>query len=83
MAVRSWQRVAVAAALVAAIAAAGILANLTLLGLTQDGSEPAGKLSPRAVFTQDGGTPAAPVTTGGGRNDAPRSGHEKSSDRDD
>lgn len=80
---RSWQRVAVAAALVAAIAAAGILANLTLLGLTQDANEPAGKLSPRAVFTQDGGLPAAPVTTSGGKGDASRPGHENSPDRDD
>jgi hypothetical protein len=65
--VRSWQRVALGAALVAAIAVAGIIVNFSLLRLTQDANDPVGKLSPRSVFLQDTGTtttPAPPNATG-------------------
>ncbi len=41
----------------AALAAAGVGANLYLLGLTGDTGEPVGRLSPRAVF------PAPKATT--------------------
>ena len=59
--VRSWQRIVLGAALVAVIAAAGILVNFSLLRLTQDANDPVGKLSPRSVFLQDTGTTTAPV----------------------
>jgi hypothetical protein len=59
--VRSWQRIVFGAALVAAIAVAGILVNFTLLRLTQDANDPVGKLSPRSVFFQDTGTTTTTV----------------------
>jgi hypothetical protein len=56
-------------ALVLALAVAGTAANLFLLRLTQDSSDPVGRLSPRAVFTTPATTtpalPPAPVTTTG------------------
>ena len=59
--VRSWQRIVLGAALVAVIAAAGILVNFSLLRLTQDANDPVGKLSPRSVFLQDSGTTTTPA----------------------
>lgn len=61
-------RAAVAATLVLALAVAGTAANLFLLRLTQDPSDPVGRLSPHAVFTSPATTtpsPAArpPITT--------------------
>jgi hypothetical protein len=46
------------ALLLGAVAAAGIALNFTLLRLTQEGNDPVGKLSPRAVFVDP-----APTTT--------------------
>jgi len=66
-------RVAIGAALVLALAVASTAANLFLLRLTQDSSDPVGRLSPRAVFTVPAATtpspapapapPTTPVTT--------------------
>jgi len=50
-----------AAALVAALAVAGAGANLFLLRLTQDSSDPVGRLSPRTVFTSPAVTTPAPA----------------------
>jgi hypothetical protein len=67
--VRSWHRILVGALLVLAVAAAGIVLNFGLLGLTQEGGDRVGKLSPRAVFdrstgtTTTSGTPTSPATT--------------------
>jgi hypothetical protein len=58
-----WLVVALA---LAALAAAGVGANLYLLGLTQDSGEPVGRLSPRAVFpttTTPPGTVTPPTQT--------------------
>ena len=49
--------------LVAAVAAAGIALNFALLGLTQEDSEPVGKLSPRAVFVGSTGASTSPAPT--------------------
>jgi hypothetical protein len=83
--VPSWLRIALGALLVAAVAAAGILVNFTLLGLTQDTNEPVGKLSPRAVFMQDRGTPTtpAPPTDGGERSSDDNDGGKRPHDGDD
>jgi hypothetical protein len=54
-------KIAVAAVAVLAAAAAAILLNLTLLGHAQPRNDPVGKLSPRAVLTPGGKTPAVPV----------------------
>lgn len=71
---RSWQRILIGGLLVVAVAAAGIAFNLALLGLTQDNSDPVGKLSPRAVFdrgsvatTPSGTTTPATTTDDGGK----------------
>jgi hypothetical protein len=48
----------IAVALVVALAALAAAANLFLLRLTQDSSDPVGRLSPQATF------PAAPTTVG-------------------
>jgi hypothetical protein len=61
-------RAAIGAALVLALAVAGTATNLFLLRLTQDSSDPVGRLSPRAVFTTPATTtpppaPPPPVTT--------------------
>ncbi len=58
---RSWQRAALGVLLLAVVAVAGIALNFTLLRLTQEGNDPVGKLSPRAVFVDRAGT--APTTT--------------------
>ncbi|MGZ8687675.1 MAG: hypothetical protein ACXWZP_04540 [Gaiellaceae bacterium] len=60
---RSWHRILLGGLLVAAVAAAGIALNFALLGLTQEDSDPVGKLSPRAVFTGSTGTTTSPATT--------------------
>lgn len=60
---RSWYRILLGGLLVAAVAAAGIALNFALLGLTQDESDPVGRLSPRAVFDRGTGATTAPVTT--------------------
>ncbi len=57
-----------AVALVVALAVAGTAANLFLLRLTQNSSDPVGRLSPRAVFsspttTSLSPTPAPPAVT--------------------
>ena len=54
-------RVAIGAALVLALAVASTAANLFLLRLTQDSSDPVGRLSPRAVFTVPATTTPAPA----------------------
>ncbi len=51
------------ALLVGAVAAAGIALNFTLLRLTQDAHDPVGKLSPRAVFSEQTQTITTPVIT--------------------
>lgn len=56
----TWHRALLGALLVGAVAAAGIALNFTLLRLTQDAHDPVGKLSPRAVFTDQ---PATTTTT--------------------
>ncbi len=66
---RAWQRTVVGALLVGAVAAAGIALNFTLLRLTQDAHDPVGKLSPRAVFTDQTQTITAPVMTTTGSDD--------------
>jgi hypothetical protein len=48
--VRDFRSMFVAMALVVVLAVAGTAANLFLLRLTQDTSDPVGRLSPRAVF---------------------------------
>ena len=58
---RSWQRAVLGVLLLAVVAVAGIALNFTLLRLTQEGNDPVGKLSPRAVFVDRAGT--APTTT--------------------
>ena len=55
-------RAAIAAALVLALAVAATAANLFLLRLTQDSSDPVGRLSPRAAFPPPA-APSLPVTT--------------------
>ena len=63
---RVWHRAVLGVLLVAAVAAAGIALNFTLLRLTQDAHDPVGKLSPRAVFAGTVATTPAttePVTT--------------------
>lgn len=60
---RAWHRALLGALLVGAVAAAGIALNFTLLRLTQDAHDPVGKLSPRAVFSDQTQTTTAPVTT--------------------
>ncbi len=60
---RSWYRILLGGLAVVAVAAAGIAANFVLLGVTQEDSDPAGKLSPRAVFDRGGTTPATSGTT--------------------
>ena len=66
---RGRRSAVVAAVLVALLAVAGTAANLFLLRLTQDSSDPVGRLSPRAVFSSPATTspapapPAPPVTT--------------------
>jgi hypothetical protein len=54
-------RAAIGAALVLALAVAGTAANLFLLRLTQDSSDPVGRLSPRAVFTAPATTAPSPA----------------------
>jgi hypothetical protein len=88
---RAWHRALLGALLVGAVAAAGIGLNFTLLRLTQDAHDPVGKLSPRAVFYDQGTTTTVPVgtttTTTGSRDDtSPESGHapgQGDGDRDD
>jgi hypothetical protein len=53
-------KVAVAVGVVAVAAAAGILANLALLGYAQPRNDPVGRLSPRAVFAPAPGPPPQP-----------------------
>jgi hypothetical protein len=60
---RSWHRILLGGLLVAAVAAAGIALNFALLGLTQEDSDPVGKLSPRAVFAGSTGTTTSPAAT--------------------
>jgi hypothetical protein len=73
--VRSRYRTLVAGLLVVAVAAAGIALNLALLGLTQESSDPVGRLSPRAILDTPAranvpaGTTTTPATT---TNDHPR-----------
>jgi hypothetical protein len=55
-------RTAIGAALVLALAVAGTATNLFLLRLTQDSSDPVGRLSPRAVFTAPATTPSPAPT---------------------
>jgi hypothetical protein len=50
--------VAALAVLVAGAATAAILLNLALLGYAEPRNDPVGKLSPRAVLTQQPTTPA-------------------------
>ncbi len=57
---RSWHRILLGGLLVAAVAAAGIALNFALLGLTQEDSDPVGKLSPRAVFVGSTGASTSP-----------------------
>jgi len=64
--VRSWQRALLGTLLLAAVAAAGIALNFGLLRLTQESNDPVGKLSPRAVFSEQ----TSPATTTG-RDDTP------------
>jgi hypothetical protein len=64
---RSWQRAALGVLVLAVVAVAGIALNFTLLRLTQEGNDPVGKLSPRAVFLDRAGTSpttTTPTTTG-------------------
>jgi hypothetical protein len=60
---RAWQRALGGALLVGAVAAVGIALNFTLLRLTQDSHDPVGKLSPRAVFSDQPATITTTVTT--------------------
>jgi len=60
---RARYRILLGGLAVVAVAAAGIAANFVLLGVTQDNSDPAGKLSPRAVFDRGGTTPPTSGTT--------------------
>jgi hypothetical protein len=76
---RAWHRALLGALLVGAVAAAGIALNFTLLRLTQDAHDPVGKLSPRAVFSDQIQTTTSPVTTatttGGDDGSSQGSGH--------
>jgi hypothetical protein len=58
--VHAWQRILLGSLLIVAVGVAGIALNFALLGLTQDSNDPVGKLSPRAVFTDQ---PARTTTT--------------------
>jgi hypothetical protein len=60
-AMNGWVRVLLGGLLLCAVAAAGIGLNFTLLRLAGDDNDPAGKLSPRAVFLER--TTATPPTT--------------------
>ena len=60
---RSWQTMLLGGLLVVAVAVAGIAFNLALLRLTQDSSDPVGKLSPRAVFNRKPGATTSTDTT--------------------
>ena len=53
----------VAVALVAVLAAAGTATNLFLLRLTQDSSDPVGRLSPRAIFPEPAKAAPTPAPT--------------------
>lgn len=58
---RGRKSASLAAVLVALLAVAGTAANLFLLRLTQDSSDPVGRLSPRAVFSTPETTSPAPA----------------------
>jgi hypothetical protein len=60
---RSWHRILLGGLLILAVAAAGIALNFGLLGLTQEGGDRVGKLSPRAVFDRSTGATRSPGTT--------------------
>jgi anti-sigma factor RsiW len=59
--VRELRSIFLATALVVVLAVAGTAANLWLLRLTQDTSDPVGRLSPRAVFPAPTQPRQAPV----------------------
>ena len=52
------RRALVWVAVVVLVAGVGIVANFTLLRLTQDAKDPVGRLSPRAVFIGSSPVPA-------------------------
>jgi hypothetical protein len=82
----TWQRIVLGALLLGAVAAAGIALNFTLLRLTQEGNDPVGKLSPRAVFVDRAPpttTPTMPVPTTTTTTDDDHSGSGDETDDDD
>ena len=70
-----WFRIAAGVSLVAAVALLGIVANLGLLRLTQDSTDPVGKLRPRVAVRP--GAATAPVTTTVDHDDDTTEGHER------
>lgn len=84
--VRSWQRALLGTLLLAAVAAAGIALNFGLLRLTQESNDPVGKLSPRAVFSEQTTPPATSGdddTSSTGPSQVPPPTHDGDGDGDD
>lgn len=68
-------RAAAGVALVAAVALVGIVANFGLLRLTQDSTDPVGKLRPRATIVP--GVATSPATTTVDHDDGATPGHDR------